>query len=1677
MKLLNALRIFIFVIISILIPQAISAQDFLMQGWYWDFPGTPDGYNWADTLEAKAVELSNAGFTHVWLPPLSRASSSSWSNGYDPKDLYDLGEVYGGGATRFGTRADVNNVISAFNAAGIKAVSDMVYNHRDGGLPEDNPAVEGWIENFTWENANAGNNPFPSDRFRLYLPISGATGYGAGTYYFKIRSASQHSRFYNHQYRIYMHTHTVGWQEKPDSTETEPNGGGDCGEANNAITLGRNFNAYTDETGCRTDEFALTLNASDYNASGDTLWIYLSNQGGGYSDHYIYGVWYDGAGADIQGSIKYQTYTDFTNMPSGIGGMNWQNFKPNGNPTQLSGDWDGLWFYYDYDQTVGSTQTELQDWTRWMWNDVGIRGYRMDAVKHFDPTFVGDLLDNLHDNNMNPDIVVGEFYDSNAGALNNWINQTLSHMDSDTKDSISPQIFDFSLRQSLKDACDSYGYDARNVFNLSMTDNQGTSPFHVITFAGNHDFRDPGQYIENDPILAYAYILTNNQVGQPCVFYKDYYNDGLKNDINALMDAHSKYIYGAAQRDYLNRLGTPYTNNYISENPNTSLIYQLYHGTPDGRGVVVAINFAGGTLQVDHQINMTGINIGDQFVDVLGRSSWPCAVVDDNSQIYIELPPRSYSVWVQGAPEIDVTGLGNSIPDGNTTISTTDDTDFGSLFLSGDPATHTFTIDNSGGAVPLIINSVTLSDSVNYSVGSLTPASPIPTGGAATFTVSYDPTGAGTNTCTISINNGDCDENPYTFDVEGIGVDNLDYGDLPSDYALTLLTSDDGARHEIGSLYLGATIDGEFDGQESSDAGRAIGGDDGDGSDDEDGVTVHNQPWREGVDGGSIQVVVTGGSGYLSGWIDWAGNNNFTDVGDTVLDVVSLTAGTHTATFDIPSGAIPTTQQYDRFARFRLTPTNARPTARSLVTNGEVEDYYLQFEGQGPTLYINDVSRLETDSDTTAFQFTVTMSVAIGTDVTVDWATADGTGATGDSDYVGGGGSVTINAGADRTTIDVAVNGDATVEQNETFYINLSDATGGAEISDAQGLGTIQNDDNAQFSISSTSDDEANGPFTFRVSLSNPVDAPTSVTATTTDGTAQDENRDADYNSISAQVVSFNPGHTSHDVNVVINDDNRVELDEDFSITLGGLVDGGYTGIVTINAAENTGTGLIQNDDSASPEVEVHDPATNDIADDSGNYDYGNVVLSSASDATFIIHNSGNADLTLGSHTIAGANAADFTLQGAFPTSSITPSGSAMFTIRFTPGALGTRAGTISFVNGDSDENPFNFSISGQATGGDSFDKIVSTGWNMVGLPLATMNSYVDSLFPDAIGHTLYEFDGSYQPADSLKLGAGYWLRFSELDTVEIVGAAFDSVCVAVNAGWNMIAGPSCDVSLSAIIDDPENIIIDNTLYRFTGSYQSATTVEQGEGYWIRVTTDGHLCMHCNTAAVASHESIDILENTAKLIISDGNGYGQTLYFASDLTGLSREHFSLPPVPMPSAFDIRFSGNTRLTAADETVIRIQGVDYPLTISSDNLPDEQGVGYAICEMMGHKEMNRHALVDGEVIVISGSEITHLLLIRVALIPLEFAVDQNYPNPFNPITTIRYALPRASDVDIRVYNIAGQEVKILVDTRHEAGYYSVIWDGRNARESQVGSGTYFYVVKAGTDEVMRKMVLLK
>ena len=107
---------------------------------------------------------------------------------------------------------------------------------------------------------------------------------------------------------------------------------------------------------------------------------------------------------------------------------------------------------------------------------------------------------------------------------------------------------------------------------------------------------------------------------------------------------------------------------------------------------------------------------------------------------------------------------------------------------------------------------------------------------------------------------------------------------------------------------------------------------------------------------------------------------------------------------------------------------------------------------------------------------------------------------------------------------------------------------------------------------------------------------------------------------------------------------------------------------------------------------------------------------------------------------------------------------------------------------------------------------------------------------------------------------------------------------------------------------------------------------------------------------------------------------------------------------------------------------------------------------------------------------------LVKAKLEAFPKKLALLQNYPNPFNPETWIPYKLNQTSDVKIRIYNFNGQLVQTLHIGKQSPGNYvtkekAAYWDGRNSAGEKVTSGVYFYQLLAGTNSIVKKMVILK
>ena len=86
--------------------------------------------------------------------------------------------------------------------------------------------------------------------------------------------------------------------------------------------------------------------------------------------------------------------------------------------------------------------------------------------------------------------------------------------------------------------------------------------------------------------------------------------------------------------------------------------------------------------------------------------------------------------------------------------------------------------------------------------------------------------------------------------------------------------------------------------------------------------------------------------------------------------------------------------------------------------------------------------------------------------------------------------------------------------------------------------------------------------------------------------------------------------------------------------------------------------------------------------------------------------------------------------------------------------------------------------------------------------------------------------------------------------------------------------------------------------------------------------------------------------------------------------------------------------------------------------------------------------------------------------------DFVLYQNYPNPFNPKTRIEYSLSKSTEVEINIYSLLGQKIRVLFSGRQEAGTHNIEFNG-----DDLPSGIYLYQLKSADSEAYKKCILLK
>jgi hypothetical protein len=389
------------------------------------------------------------------------------------------------------------------------------------------------------------------------------------------------------------------------------------------------------------------------------------------------------------------------------------------------------------------------------------------------------------------------------------------------------------------------------------------------------------------------------------------------------------------------------------------------------------------------------------------------------------------------------------------------------------------------------------------------------------------------------------------------------------------------------------------------------------------------------------------------------------------------------------------------------------------------------------------------------------------------------------------------------------------------------------------------------------------------------------------------------------------------------------------------------------------------------------------------------------------------------------------------------------------------------------------FSLANANGGGNALDEMaiscaVSNGWNMISVPVKLEDYIKVNLFPTAQSNA-FLFNNGYLPKDTLKNGAGYWLKFAANQNIPFTGVprSFDSVDVSI--GWNMIGGISYRIPTSHVTGS-SGVIISSPFYKYQSGYSTADSIAPGKGYWVKTSAAGKLYMS-NTVLLKDNVSLEEkLNQLNTLTVTDKEGNKQTLYFgsASD-EKFDSTFFELPPLAPEGIFDIRFSSNNCVEFLPDKIdntlnylINVRANKYPLVVTWHIGSNAQ---HEFVLRGGDKEQT----LTREGSMTLSKSVTALMLDVTGkeTVPAVFKLNQNYPNPFNPSTQIKFSVDKTAKTTLDIYNILGQKVATLFNDIAESGkYYTVKFDGSN-----FASGVYFYKLQTSKNTDIKKLMLLK
>lgn len=454
------------------------------------------------------------------------------------------------------------------------------------------------------------------------------------------------------------------------------------------------------------------------------------------------------------------------------------------------------------------------------------------------------------------------------------------------------------------------------------------------------------------------------------------------------------------------------------------------------------------------------------------------------------------------------------------------------------------------------------------------------------------------------------------------------------------------------------------------------------------------------------------------------------------------------------------------------------------------------------------------------------------------------------------------------------------------------------------------------------------------------------------------------------------------------------------------------------------------------------------------------------------------------------------------------------FAIDMRTATPGTQQGAMSYQIQDSRWAEFiiEYTLPSEMDFVDDDDQpIINKGWNFLSLPYNPLDPTWNVFYPNAINVPYFFSQNQYQepPDGMLKQGIGYFIKYGDNIDRQFTGAKFYKLpnpMLPVNpqnahllyngdvpdpgtnpkkyGGWNTIGGLSIPVSIEAVDfvgygtnlsdqerDELRQYVLKYGIWRYETDrgYSEVAQILPGLGYWLKINKTVFYALEATREAkLNSHLPLEekevVLNNSVEMTVRDNAQHESSLYITNN-SEIDTEYFELPPAPPAEMFDVRYSDNKYLSSDNVLLVKLQGVEYPLSISINEADKNYTFTDALTgEIFGSITKGNNGNI--EIDATSGDAI------KVLAQEVNGFEANAYPNPASTSSNIKFNVPNQQMVNITLYDAIGNEIKTIANDEFSAGEHSL-----NVNVNELAVGNYMIKVTTGNKTEMIKLNVIR